>query len=608
MKKSQLVTYSAFLNSMKNVNLNKLLDYYQEEMNYLLKQGSEFAKKYTKSAQNIELTKNGSNDPHIQKMIESFAFLTSSIQQQIDTSSSKLNFHLLQNLCPLFTKSIPSSTIMQLKFSNKLLNKKIPAQSTIETTAPNEEKVVYKTIYDVNPVPFDIENIEFITLSTYELPFQCNSNIAIKIHMSLQNEFSLNDVQNLDHIRFFISEDKSLNINLYEIISQYDISKDPISFFELENNNILHTLDQISFPGFNDNDSLYFYDQITNISTKLLTEFMILPEKFLFFDVKIAKLLSAVKNKNSVKKFSIVIPITQNFNQNTRYINRNSLLLMCTPVINIFDTISEYIILDKTTQNIPIIPYKRSENFVEVHSIQEIVTQQNAEEQIYYPYFDCTSENCENFFIENKELSENAGTKTSCSIIQIDQEINYTPQTGYAKILCNNRNYASNLDLNTIFSSTEIADANFTAIINITPLITAPLLQNIEWPIISHIATNHLTFTDKISPLKKIQSFIDLYNKFNYKTKISYKNLIDNIKIQNSISPYKNNNAHYFVPKIIVELILNDHRMTTLFGKILHNIFKNDSEINTIIETIIYKKNISYEYKKYTSECTKYTL
>ena len=60
---------------MNKENFEQMLDYYQQEMIYLRRMGQRFAEQYPKIAENLNLSPAGSADPHVQRLLESFAFM-----------------------------------------------------------------------------------------------------------------------------------------------------------------------------------------------------------------------------------------------------------------------------------------------------------------------------------------------------------------------------------------------------------------------------------------------------------------------------------------------------------------------------------------------------
>ena len=67
------------------VNLqDDLVDYYRREISYLRESGDHFAQRYPKVAQRLSFSGSESKDPHTERLLESFAFLTARVQREID--------------------------------------------------------------------------------------------------------------------------------------------------------------------------------------------------------------------------------------------------------------------------------------------------------------------------------------------------------------------------------------------------------------------------------------------------------------------------------------------------------------------------------------------
>src|SRR3954468_19130790 len=63
---------------------DSLLRYYNDELAYLREMGREFARQYPMVANRLELQDGHPADPHVERLIESFAFLTGRIQRELD--------------------------------------------------------------------------------------------------------------------------------------------------------------------------------------------------------------------------------------------------------------------------------------------------------------------------------------------------------------------------------------------------------------------------------------------------------------------------------------------------------------------------------------------
>src|SRR3954471_2681557 len=98
---------------MRGDGWENLLEFYSRELTYLRKAGGEFAKRYPKIAQRLEMTGGGSTDPQVERLLESFAFLTSRIQRDIESEFPEVTSALLGVLYPQFLNPIPSMAMAQ---------------------------------------------------------------------------------------------------------------------------------------------------------------------------------------------------------------------------------------------------------------------------------------------------------------------------------------------------------------------------------------------------------------------------------------------------------------------------------------------------------------
>jgi type VI secretion system protein ImpG len=58
-----------------------LLEYYERELTFIRESGAQFAEKYPKIASRLLLEPDRCEDPHTERLLEGFAFLTGRIQK-----------------------------------------------------------------------------------------------------------------------------------------------------------------------------------------------------------------------------------------------------------------------------------------------------------------------------------------------------------------------------------------------------------------------------------------------------------------------------------------------------------------------------------------------
>ena len=73
--------------------MDELLPHYERELAFLRTRSADFARRYPKIAGRLQLTGDVGDDPHVERLMESFAFLSSRIHKRLDDDF------------PLFTES-----------------------------------------------------------------------------------------------------------------------------------------------------------------------------------------------------------------------------------------------------------------------------------------------------------------------------------------------------------------------------------------------------------------------------------------------------------------------------------------------------------------------
>ena len=91
----------------------ELLEYYVRELTYLRQMGIEFAHKYPGVARRLLLEPDDCGDPHVERLIEGFAFLAARVHRRIDDDFPELSESLLKVVHPSYLRPLPSMTIME---------------------------------------------------------------------------------------------------------------------------------------------------------------------------------------------------------------------------------------------------------------------------------------------------------------------------------------------------------------------------------------------------------------------------------------------------------------------------------------------------------------
>ena len=90
-----------------------LLLYYERELTFLRQMGAEFADKYPKVASRLLLEPDKCEDPHVERLLEAFAFLAARVHLKIDDEFPEITEALLSILYPHYLRPIPSMSVAE---------------------------------------------------------------------------------------------------------------------------------------------------------------------------------------------------------------------------------------------------------------------------------------------------------------------------------------------------------------------------------------------------------------------------------------------------------------------------------------------------------------
>lgn len=93
----------------------QLLETYITELDALRRHGREFAEAYPEIASRLDIGSRRSRDPHVERVVESSAFLASRLRMMIEESATELPLAMLSLLAPSLTEPVPAMGIVEFQ-------------------------------------------------------------------------------------------------------------------------------------------------------------------------------------------------------------------------------------------------------------------------------------------------------------------------------------------------------------------------------------------------------------------------------------------------------------------------------------------------------------
>src|SRR5215213_8970456 len=200
----------------------EILKYYKSELTYLRRMGGVFAERYPKVAKRLELGRDECADPHVERLIEAFAFLTGRLQHEIDSEFPDITSALLNILYPQMTSPIPSMAIAQFNLDPEqgkmTTGFTIDRHTALFADAANGVYCRFRTCYPVRLWPLNVAGAAVeSTRHARFIDADSKAVMALKLRVECLPGGKLNELP-IDRLRFFLSGDPLSAKTLYEML------------------------------------------------------------------------------------------------------------------------------------------------------------------------------------------------------------------------------------------------------------------------------------------------------------------------------------------------------------------------------------------------------
>jgi type VI secretion system protein ImpG len=596
-------------------SLNRMVSYYQKEMQYLLHSGRQFAAQYPKVARYLDFHQTGSDDPHVQRLLESFAFLTGRLQSDIDDRFTSFTSALLDTLYPQFTQPIPSATIVQInptpEMGQQLSGSEVPKGTQFIATAEEGQICRFQSTLDLTLFPLEIQDFSCVRSQLCDIPVaHLRSPWVLRLRVrSLSGDLNALTIPKLC---FHISGDVLTRHRILEWLFTYDPQANTPVFIQEEGSAtpLLLPLDALKPVGFEEQASLLPFPVQTHEAYRLLLEYFVFPQKFLFFEINHLPKLKG-------KAFDILIPLGENAKTERFSLSRQHIQLNCVPAVNLFFKTSEPIRLNHRQVDYKLVGDQRQESTTEIHSILKVSSSADHSDSIqtYAPYFSFNHEvqalDTPCFWVarrENTNLIERPGTDVFLSFVDYHLNPSLPPnQTLYAHTLCTNRNLAESVPAGAFLQP----QGSITGVIaktleRPTPQIIPNLDDETQWRLISHLSINHVGLCSTTQSIEPLRELLRLYSFMEHSNRQSEAEALVSLSHQKGMGRLGQDAWRGFAPKLSIRLTVDESRPNThglfLLGMVLGELFRLSAGFNTLIETTLVSHQRQEIWKKWPSQ------
>lgn len=360
----------------------ELLEYYERELTYLRQMGGEFSRKHPRIAGRLLLDPDACGDPHVERLLEAFAFMAARVHRRLDDDFPQLSEALLNLLYPSYLRPIPAMTVVEMlpdpAQGKQTAGTKIPRGTTLLSKQTVDGMPVrFRTAYEVALWPFRVSEAEWRQPERLQRPARSTTGAqavaAARLRLSCGQDVTFPGLP-LKTVRFYLAGDPGVVFPLYELLAancieiQLHDPADPKRILSLDPENL-------KMAGFEADESVLPMHRRSLDGHRLLQEYFSLPEKFLFFDLEG---LDALSEGGFGREVDVVLLFSR-FERPDRQqvlelgVNERTFRMGCTPVINLFTQAAEPILMTQTRTDYLVVPDARQAEVMEVFSIDDVV-------------------------------------------------------------------------------------------------------------------------------------------------------------------------------------------------------------------------------------------
>jgi type VI secretion system protein ImpG len=510
---------------------DELLPYYNRELSYIRRLAGQFAEDHPKIAGRLRLGHDAAQDPHVERLIEAFAYLTARVRHKLDDEFPEITEALMGVLYPHYQAPIPSMSIVQFHLDpeqDQLTTGYAIAPGTELDTEPiQDEPCRFRTCYPVTLWPIEVRSA---TLS--QPPFQAPitpraGKAASVLRLVLAGRSPAVNFSKLElgSFRFYLRSQPQYAYLLYELIFNNVID---VAIAPDAKDATPELLDRrcIRPTGFERDEGILPYSNRSFLGYRLLSEFFAFPEKYLFFELTglSQRVLSRIENR-----LEIFLYLNRTAPDLEHNLSAETFRLGCTPVVNLYKLVAEPIRLTHTVPEYHVVPDARHPRAHEVYSIDRVTAVSPENEEVeFLPFFSvkhaARGPAFQTFWHMARRPAESAvdptdgGTEVHLALVDPGMRPSAPADwTLSVETTCLNRDLPHRLPFGGDQPHLQFVEggalvSRITCLTPPTATLRPAMKQGVLWRLISHLSLNHLSLVGGQKGADALREILKLYD------------------------------------------------------------------------------------------------
>lgn len=335
----------------------RFLRYYEQELRFVRDLAHEFALDHARVANRFGLERDACADPHVEWLLDGFAFLAARVQMKLDAEQETFTRHLLELTFPTLAAPRPAAGIVQFEPD--------PAQGLLEAGFPvprgtllasrggGETRCLLTTAHPVTLYPIRLARARWLPggqLAAHGLPAGGQSRAALLLELETLGETPFQALA-LDRLALHLAGGDRIAFRLFEALTAHARAV----FARPEGGAWRPTLpaeEAIVRLGASDEEALLPVSPRTVSAFRLLQEYFLLPRRFLFVELRG---LGPAVAAGTGRRLELAVLLDAADPVLDGAVTADAFALFATPVVNLFR---------KVARPVPVEPFEREHQVV----------------------------------------------------------------------------------------------------------------------------------------------------------------------------------------------------------------------------------------------------
>ncbi len=509
----------------------ELLEYYERELAYLRQLGGKFAEKYPRVASRLLLEPDRCDDPHVERLLEGFAFMAARIHLRVEDDFPEVTSALLGIVAPHYLRPIPSMSIVECQVDpeqgKQTAGQTMPAGTPLATKRlVDGQPCRFRTSYPVELWPFTVGECEWRQPERLAEPVRVPGAVGVlRVRLQCSRDVTF-DQLNPGRLVFHLNGESNVVHTLYELLCRNCTAIMVRNPQQRGGKTVSIAPSQLRAMGFEEDEALLPYPKRSFDGYRLLQEYFTFSEKFLFFELTG---LDAIAEAGCAAQAEILFCFSR-FDRPERNqdletgVSARTLRLGCTPVVNLYSQVAEPILVTHTKHEYQVIPNARRQDTTEIHSIDEVMASNTTRresiplEPLYSYRYQARKDSARTYWhaVRRKnELGEREPSSMHLALVDVDGTLT-EPNAEVLTVRCSCSDFDLPSRLPFGSEDGDFTAEDFPAIRQITalrrpsPSYDPPQAKGQLWRLVSQLSLNYLSLTEEGAPA--FQEILRLHN------------------------------------------------------------------------------------------------